>query len=122
MFYACSVKDSVEPLSKVAWFRVVSFTVADEGTILTEVKLLSQLIYGFNSGVAKWNCPFTCGAFGFADLNLPARLKLYPIPFLNLFRSLVDVQYPVLKVDVTIKQTKIFYCPKLAKTALMSLM
>ena len=58
LFNASRFKYSVIPLSKIAWFRVVAFTVADQGTVLSEVKLGSKLLYGFNSGqVGRFSLP-----------------------------------------------------------------
>ena len=112
LFNACRFKYSVIPLSKVARFRVIALTVADQGCILSEVKLCSELFYGFNSGVVKRYCSLARSSLRLANLYLSARFKLYPIPFLNLFHSLVNVQNSVLKVDVTVKQTEKFSSPQ----------
>lgn len=72
LFNTCRFKYSVIPLSEVAWFRVIALTVADEGTVLTEVKLGSQFLYGFNRGVVKWDYSLTRSSLRFSNLYLSA--------------------------------------------------
>ena len=106
----CGFEDSVIPLSEVHRAGELAVLVGEQGAVLSEVSLGSQVEDGVHSCLIQRYVPLAGGGFQLAHLHFSAAGRFCAVSAAHLFHTPLDVDDPAFQVDVAVEEAKGLPC------------